>query len=161
MRTMSLMGVRSTTPDSGLVAVLMEEGGPGMLAVPVGARDGLLLSTPEWSRRPTWAPFLAACVDAFGSSVLRVVLDVDDDGGLCCTAVLDADTPTLSTSVPCTPSDGLILASALSVPLLATGALLRLRGIDLGEEELQHRLQQWRRALDDAAAEDAASAPGS
>ncbi|SDM60737.1 Bifunctional DNase/RNase [Actinomyces ruminicola] len=151
------MGVRSTAPDSGLVAVLMEDGGPGMLAVPVGARDGLLLSAPDWSRGPSWAPFLSACVEAFGSTVLHVVLDVDADGGMCAAAVLDADTPALSTAVPCTPSDGLVLAGALSVPILATSALLRLRGIDLGEEALQRRLRQWRRALDDVVPEDASS----
>ncbi|WP_203233858.1 DUF151 domain-containing protein [Actinomyces sp. 565] len=153
---MTLMGVRSTVPDTGLVAVLVENGGPGMLAIPVGARDGLLLSAPEWSRGPSWAPFLSACVDAFGSAVLRVVLDVDADGGICAVAVLEADTPSSSTAVACAPSDALVLARALSVPIFATGALLRLRGIDLGEEALQCRLRQWRQALDDVVPGDTA-----
>ncbi|WP_168708126.1 bifunctional nuclease domain-containing protein [Actinomyces procaprae] len=151
------MGIRSTVPDSGLVAVLMEDGGPGMLAVPVGARDGLLLSAPEWSSGPSWAPFLSACVDAFGSTVLHVVLDVDADGGMCASAALDTDTPAQSTAVPCTPSDALVLARTLGVPILATSALLRIRGLDLGEEALQRRLRQWRRVLDGIVAEDASS----
>ncbi|WP_233188410.1 bifunctional nuclease domain-containing protein [Actinomyces qiguomingii] len=145
---MALMGVRSTAPDSGLVAVLMEDGGPGVIAVPVGARDGLLLSATD-DLRPSWAAFFAACVDAIGSAVLRVVLDVDADGVMCATAELDAENPTQSTPVPCTPSDALVLATALSLPIHATGALLRLRGIDLEEEAMQHRLGQWRQVLND------------
>ncbi|MDO4901563.1 bifunctional nuclease domain-containing protein [Actinomyces sp.] len=151
---MSLMGVRSTVPNSGLVAVLMEDGGPAMLAVPVGAREGLLLSAPG-SPTPTWASLFAACVEAFGSAVLQVVLDVDADGVMCATAVLDAENPTQSTAVPCTPSDALVVATTLAIPIQATGALLRLRGLDLEEQALQRRLREWRQALDDAVAEDA------
>ncbi|PHP52041.1 bifunctional nuclease [Actinomyces ruminis] len=151
---MSLMGVRSTAPDSGLVAVLMEDGGPGMITVPVGARDGLLLSAPNHNRPPGWVTFLTACVDAFGAAILRVVLDVDADGGLCANAVLDAPVPGLPKAVPCAPSDALVLADVLSVPVVATSALLRLRGIDLGEEALQQRMERWRRELDGAVPED-------
>lgn len=152
---MSLMGVRSTAPDSGLVAVLVEDGGPGMITVPVGARDGLLLSASNHSRPPGWVAFLTACVDAFGASILRVVLYVDADGGLRATVVLDAPVPGLPKAVPCAPSDALVLADVLSVPVAATSALLRLRGIDLDEEALQRRMARWRRELDDAVPEDA------
>ncbi|CED92065.1 Bifunctional nuclease (BFN) domain profile [Actinomyces succiniciruminis] len=155
VRTMSLMGVRSTAPDSGLVAVLMEDGGPGMITVPVGARDGLLLNAPSHNRPPSWVPFLTACVEAFGSAILRVELDVDADGGLCAAAVLDSAAPGLPKVVPCVPSDALILADVLSLPMLATDALLRLRGIDLGEEALRQRMLRWRRELDGAVSEDA------
>jgi len=51
---MQLVGVRSTDPDDGLVAVLVEDGGPAMLAIPVTAHEGLVLQAhgSHRSRKP-------------------------------------------------------------------------------------------------------------
>ena len=53
---MTLVGVRSTAPSRGLVAILVENGGPAVLAVPVNAREGLLLSAGRSARTPGWTP---------------------------------------------------------------------------------------------------------
>ena len=83
---MTLVSVRSTTSQNGLVAILVEDGGPAMVAVPVTPREGLLLSSGEASevmRTLTWTTLLGQTCRALGGRVSAVELDVDADAALC------------------------------------------------------------------------------
>ena len=79
---MQLVGVRSTNPDDGLVAVLVEDGGPAMLAIPVTAHEGLVLQAHGSYRSPSWPRLLDDVVEALGGRIGRTELDVDDDARL-------------------------------------------------------------------------------
>ena len=76
---MCLVGVRSTSPDAGLVAILVERGGPGMLAVPVGVREGLSLAAGDVGPATSWTGLMGRCAEAAGTRLSHVRLDVDDD----------------------------------------------------------------------------------
>ncbi|QKD79722.1 bifunctional nuclease [Actinomyces marmotae] len=148
MRPMHLVGIRSTQASTGLVAILVEAGGPGMIAVPVTAREGLVLSEPAPSTRPDWVSLLARSVQVLGGSLLQIRLGVDADARLVCgLAIAGRDERGEVGEVPCAPGDALVLASALDRPILASETLLRLRGVDLGEQTTHERMARWRRSL--------------
>lgn len=145
---MHLVGIRSTAASTGLVAILVEAGGPGMIAVPVTAREGLVLSEPDPSTQPAWAGLLARSIQALGGSILQIRLGADADARLVCGLVLAGNHDRGEVGeIPCAPGDALVLASALDRPILASEALLRLRGVDLGEQTMHERMARWRRSL--------------
>ena len=74
---MTLVGVRSTAPSRGLVAILVENGGPAVLAVPVNAREGLLLSAGRSARSPSWTALLEQTCRALDGRIRSAELDVD------------------------------------------------------------------------------------
>ena len=74
---MQLVGVRSTNPDDGLVAVLVEDGGPAMLAIPVTPHEGLVLHAHGPHRSPSWPRLLDDVVEALGGRIGRTELDVE------------------------------------------------------------------------------------
>lgn len=119
---MCLVGVRSTSPDAGLVAILVERGGPGMLAVPVGVREGLSLAAGEVGPATSWTGLMSRCAEAAETRLSHVRLDVDDDARLCARVALGLD-------------------------IRASSEVLRLRGVDLGEEPAQVRFERWRMEL--------------
>ncbi|MDO4243323.1 MAG: DUF151 domain-containing protein [Actinomyces sp.] len=159
MRTMALAAIRSTALGNGLVALLVETDGPGVLAVPVSAREGITLSAPDVAPRPTWPGMVAELGGLLGGRAERVLLDVDADAHLCASVILSRDaSESTPTTVACTPSDGLVLAQTLSLPIMATAAVLRLRQVDLDGEDLCDRLAAWRAELVQATAADAGGA---
>ena len=130
---MQLVGVRSTDPDDGLVAVLVEDGGPTMLAIPVTAHEGLVLQAHGSHRSPSWPRLLDAVVEALGGRIRLVV-----------------ETPVRSsgvTTVACTPGEGLLLSGYHRFPLHASSSLTRLRAVDLSDDHGAERLEQWQRVL--------------
>ena len=149
---MCLVGVRSTSPDAGLVAILVERGGPGMLAVPVGVREGLSLAAGEMGPATSWAGLMGRCAEAAEARLSHVRLDVDDDARLCARVVLEPAPrhglgPRLPVCVDAAPGDALVLAGALGLDIRASSEVLRLRGVDLGEESAQARFERWRMEL--------------
>lgn len=149
---MCLVGVRSTSPDAGLVAILVERGGPGMLAVPVGVREGLSLAAGEVGPATSWTGLMGRCAEAAGTRLSHVRLDVDDDARLCARVVLEPAPrhglgPRLPVCVDAAPGDALVLAGALGLDIRASSEVLRLRGVDLGEESVQARFERWRMEL--------------
>ena len=86
---MQLVGVRSTNPDDGLVAVLVEDGGPAMLAIPVTAHEGLVLHAHDSYRSPSWPRLLDDVVEALGGRIGRTELDVDDDARIVARLVVE------------------------------------------------------------------------
>lgn len=155
---MTLAAIRSTALGHGLVALLVEADGPGVIAVPVSAREGITLSAPDVAPRPTWPDMVAGLGDVLGGRAEQVLLDVDADARLCASVVLahGAGEEPRRTTVACAPSDGLLLAQALSLPITASEPLLRLRQVDLDSEDLCDRLAAWRAELAHATASDAA-----
>jgi len=106
---MQLVGVRSTDPDDGLVAVLVEDGGPAMLAIPVTAHEGLVLQAHGSHRSPSWPRLLDDVVEALGGRIGCTELDVDDDARIVARIVVEASAHTDKvTAVPCTPGGGLL-----------------------------------------------------
>ena len=79
---MTLMSVRSTTSRKGLVAILVEDGGPAVIAVPVTPREGLLLSAGEPTHAPTWIDLLEQACRVLGGEVDAVELDAAADAAL-------------------------------------------------------------------------------
>ena len=149
---MCLVGVRSTSPDAGLVAILVERGGPGMLAVPVGVREGLSLAAGEVGPATSWTGLMGRCAEAAEARLSHVRLDVDDDARLCARVVLELAPrhglgPRLPVCVDAAPGDALVLAGALGLDIRASSEVLRLRGVDLGEEPAQARFERWRMEL--------------
>ena len=149
---MCLVGVRSTSPDAGLVAILVERGGPGMLAVPVGVREGLSLAAGEMGPATSWTGLMGRCAEAAEARLSHVRLDVDDDARLCARVVLEPAPrhglgPRLPVCVDAAPGDALVLAGALGLDIRASSEVLRLRGVDLGEEPAQARFERWRMEL--------------
>ena len=155
---MTLVSVRSTTSRKGLVAILVEDGGPAVIAVPVTPREGLLLSSGEASevmRTLTWTTLLGQTCRALGGRVSAVELDVDADAALCaCVVLLQGE---IEHRVPCSPAEALVAAQSLGRPVVATAGLLRLRGLDLDAQGLCLRFAQWRRELEAVAVDEAAS----
>lgn len=152
---MTLVSVRSTTSQKGLVAILVEDGGPAMVAVPVAPREGLLLSAGETTRAPTWTTLLGRACRALDGRIDAVELDVDADAALCACVVLVQDEA--EHRVPCSPAEALVAAQSLGCPVLATAGLLRLRGLDLDARQLCLRFAQWRQELETLAVDEAAS----
>nr|WP_235954126.1 DUF151 domain-containing protein [Actinomyces faecalis] len=151
---MRLVAIRSTSPDEGLVALLVEEGGPSILAVPVSAREGLCLSA-ETASQVTWPPLLRRCLEVQGGTLDEVHLGVDDDAVLRAELVLRQTGSSPGTSrVPCAPADALMVSRISRVPLRASDDLLRLRGVDLGEESISQQVARWRQDLHAGSAED-------
>lgn len=152
---MHLVGIRSTAASTGLVAILVEAGGPGMVAIPVTAREGLVLSEPGPSTQPDWVGVLARSVQMLGGSILQIRLGVDADARLVCGLTLaDRDEHGEVGEIPCAPGDALVLAGVLDRPILASETLLRLRGVDLGEQTMHERMARWRRSLATAIPDD-------
>ena len=155
---MQLVGVRSTDPDDGLVAVLVEDGGPTMLAIPVTAHEGLVLQAHGSHRSPSWPRLLDDVVEALGGRIGRTELDVDDDARI--VARLVVETPAHAsgvTTVACTPGEGLLLSGYHRFPVHASSSLTRLRAVDLSDDHGAERLEQWQRMLsqtDDLADDD-------
>ena len=141
------MGVRASQQDGGLVAILVEESGPRMVAVPVGARDALTLSSGEGPASSSWSALLTSALGAAGAHLSGVVLDVDADGGLR-TGAQVVDAGGNEHLVSCSPADALILANECRARLWASAALLRLRAVDLAEDPVQDRVARLRAALD-------------
>ena len=79
---MQLVGVRSTDPDDGLVAVLVEDGGPTMLAIPVTAHEGLVLQDHGSHRSPSWPRLLDDAVEELGGRIGCTEHDDDDDASI-------------------------------------------------------------------------------
>lgn len=161
MRTMTLAAIRSTSLGNGLVAILIEVGGPAVLAVPVSARDGMILSAPDVAPLPTWPGLVTEVCQTWGGRAEKVLLDVDEDAHMSGAVVLTETSHgpgEATTQVPCAPADGLMLAEVLSVPIVASAALLRLRQEDLGDEALSDRLAAWRAELAQASSADAPTA---
>ena len=149
---MCLVGVRSTSPDAGLVAILVERGGPGMLAVPVGVREGLSLAAGDVGPATSWTGLMGRCAEAAGTRLSHVRLDVDDDARLCARVALEPAPrhgigPRGPVCVDAAPGDALVLAGALGLDIRASSEVLRLRGVDLGEEPAQVRFERWRMEL--------------
>lgn len=154
---MHLVGVRSTTPNTGLVAILVEDGGPGMLAVPVTAREGIALSPEGGGRPPSWTSLVTHCTRMLGAEVTGVLLDVDADARLTAVMLVSrTPEPQAQGAVPSSPGDALVLSWAAQLPVWATEELLRLRGVDLSEETLQQRVDRWAMIVESLSAEDAA-----
>ena len=109
---MTLVSVRSTTSQKGLVAILVEDGGPAMVAVPVAPREGLLLSAGETTRAPTWTTLLGRACRALDGRIDAVELDVDADAALCACVVLVQDEA--EHRVPCSPAEALVAVAGLS-----------------------------------------------
>ena len=158
---MTLVSVRSTTSQKGLVAILVEDGGPAMVAVPVAPREGLMLSAGEADeaeqtmRAPTWTTLLGQACRVLGSRIDAVELDVDADAALCACVVLVPGEA--EHRVPCSPAEALVVARSLGCPTVATARLLMLRGLDLDAQELCLRFAQWRQELEAMAVDEAAS----
>ena len=152
---MTLVSVRSTTSQKGLVAILVEDGGPAKVAVPVAPREGLLLSAGETTRAPTWTTLLGRACRALDGRIDAVELDVDADAALCACVVLVQDEA--EHRVPCSPAEALVAAQSLGCPVVATAGLLRLRGLDLDARQLCLRFAQWRQELETLAVDEAAS----
>ena len=132
---MQLVGVRSTDPDDGLVAVLVEDGGPAMLAIPVTAHEGLVLQAHGSHRSPSWPRLLDDLVEALGGRIGRTELDVDDDARI--VARLIVETPACASqvmTVACTPGEGLLLSGYHRFPVHASSSLTRLRAVDLSDD---------------------------
>lgn len=145
---MQLVGVRSTNPDDGLVAVLVEDGGPAVLAIPVTAHEGLVLHAHGSDRSPSWPRLLDDVVKALGGSIGRIELDIDDDARIIARIVVKASAHTdTGTAVPCTPGEGLLLSGYHRLPVHATSSLTRLRAVDLSDDHGAEQLKQWRRML--------------
>jgi len=145
---MQLVGVRSTDPDDGLVAVLVEDGGPAMLAIPVTAHEGLVLQAHGSHRSPSWPRLLDDLVEALGGRIGRTELDVDDDARI--VARLIVETPACASqvkTVACTPGEGLLLSGYHRFPVHASSSLTRLRAVDLSDDHGVERLAQWQRML--------------
>lgn len=143
---MRVVTVRQTSPDEGLVALLVEEGGPSMLAIPVSAREGLMLSG-EAGTGDTWPFVLASALTTCGFRLIALDIDIDDDAALRCSlrvtsAVSGGEEQ--QRSVACSCGDGLIAASVCGIPVVASAAALRLRGIDLTEESISAKVVAWR-----------------
>lgn len=139
---MRLVAVRSTSPDEGLVALLVQEGGPSILAVPVSAREGLSLSA-EAGSVGYWPPLLQRCLEAQGGRLEQVRLSIDDDAVLRADLVLAAcQSPgeqAPGRCVPCTPGEALMISNGCGLPVRASDGLLRLRGVDLGRRASRRR----------------------
>lgn len=145
---MQLVGVRSTNPDDGLVAVLVEDGGPAVLAIPVTAHEGLVLHAHGSDRSPSWLRLLDDVVKALGGSIGRIELDIDDDARIIARIVVKASAHTDTvTAVPCTPGEGLLLSGYRRLPVHASSSLTRLRAVDLSDDHGAEQLEQWRRML--------------
>ena len=145
---MCLVGVRSTSPDAGLVAILVERGGPGMLAVPVGVREGLSLAAGEVGPATSWTGLMSRCAEAAETRLSHVRLDVDDDARLVARLVVEAPACADKVmAVPCTPGEGLLLSGYHRFPVHASSSLTRLRAVDLSDDYGAEQFEQWRRIL--------------
>jgi hypothetical protein avisC_09011 len=152
---MTLMSVRSTTSQKGLVAILVEDGGPAVVAVPVNPREGLLLSAGESARTPTWTALVDQVCRTLGGEIDAVELDVDADAALCARVRLSQGGT--AHQVPCAPAEALVIAQCLEHPIAASDKLLQLRGLALDAQELSLRFARWREELATMAADEAAS----
>jgi len=145
---MQLVGVRSTNPDDGLVAVLVEDGGPAMLAIPVTPHEGLVLHAHGPHRSPSWPRLLDDVVEALGGRIGRTELDVDDDARIVARLVVEVPAyPDRVTTVPCTPGEGLLLSGYHRFPVHARSAPRPPGGGGLRGYRGAERLAQWRRML--------------
>ena len=152
--TMTLVGVRSTAPSRGLVAILVENGGPAVLAVPVNAREGLLLSAGRSARSPSWTALLEQTCRALDGRIRSAELDVDADAALRACLVVSRDER--EHRVLCTPGEALVVAQRLNRPVVASPTLLRLRDLDLAGDDLRLQLTRWRGELTVVAADEGA-----
>ena len=143
---MTLVGVRSTAPSRGLVAILVENGGPAVLAVPVNAREGLLLSAGRSARSPSWTALLEQTCRALDGRIRSAELDVDADAALRACLVVSRDER--EHRVLCTPGEALVVAQRLNRPVVASPTLLRLRDLDLAGDDLRLDSEQLAHALD-------------
>ncbi len=162
---MTLVGVRATDSSTGLVAILVEVAGPAMVAVPVTAREGLLLSGSDGVTAPSWVDLLTGTCLALGAEPVDAVLDVDADAALTAHIRLRrsgepsaeaagphgtgaADGPTPVEALACSTGDALMLAQRGSLRIVATERLLDTHRLDLASEGSEARVAAWRQELE-------------
>nr|WP_234042973.1 DUF151 domain-containing protein [Actinomyces weissii] len=150
---MRIVGVRSTATDDGLVAVLLEEGGPGMIAVPVTAREGLALSGMAQGMPPSWLDLLHRCLTAVRAQVIGGLVEVGPDGELLASLELtagDGQAPL----VHCTPGEAIVFASQTELGIRVSDRLLAQQGVDLGEPSVHETVARMRDQLQGARVDD-------
>ncbi|WP_172458376.1 bifunctional nuclease domain-containing protein [Actinomyces bovis] len=145
--------MRSTAADEGLVAVLLEERGPGMIAVPVTPREGLALSAVANGLPPTWLKLLHRCVVAAEGDVEGVSVNVGPDGELLGSLELRACTGIMR-QVSCTPGEAVAVASAAELRICVSDRLLAQQGVDLGEAPVHELMAKMRDQLERARVDD-------
>lgn len=162
---MTLVGVRATDSSAGLVAILVEDGGPAMVAVPVTAREGLLLSGADGVAAPTWVDLLTRTCRTLGAAPVGVVLDVDDDAGLTARTRLSrsgesvgdaagtgdaerTDAASPGEVLTCSTGDALMLAQRAGLRIVATKRLLDMHRLDLASEGSEAHVAAWRQELE-------------
>ncbi|WP_438357713.1 bifunctional nuclease [Actinomyces radicidentis] len=164
---MTLVGVRATDSSTGLVAILVEVAGPAMVAVPVTAREGLLLSGSDGVTAPSWVDLLTRTCLALGAEPVDAVLDVDADAALTARIRLRrsgepsteaeaasphgtgaADGPTPVEALACSTGDALMLTQRGGLRIVATERLLDTHRLDLASEGSEARVAAWRQELE-------------
>lgn len=162
---MTLVGVRATDSSTGLVAILVEVAGPAMVAVPVTAREGLLLSGSDGVTAPSWVDLLTRTCLALGAEPVDAVLDVDADAALTAHIRMRrsgepsaeaasphgtgaADGPTPVEALACSTGDALMLAQRGGLRIVATERLLDTHRLDLASEGSEARVAAWRQELE-------------
>ena len=162
---MTLVGVRATDSSTGLVAILVEDGGPAMVAVPVTARDGLVLASGDEVAAPTWIDLLTRTCRVLDAAPADVVVDADADARLTArirlvrparpSAAADASAHRApETVVACSTGEALVLSQRSRLGLVATERLLDAHRLDLASEGSEAHVAAWRQelaALDDGA----------
>ena len=152
---MTLMSVRSTTSQKGLVAILVEDGGPAVVAVPVNPREGLLLSAGESARTPTSDRSSGPGLSNLGvrSTLLSsMLMPMPRCALVCCSLRAER-----RTRYRAPLQRHWLLRSCLERPIAASDKLLQLRGLALDAQELSLRFARWREELATMAADEAAS----
>nr|WP_235984729.1 DUF151 domain-containing protein [Actinomyces trachealis] len=150
---MKLIGVRSTVADEGLVAVLLEEGGPGMIAVPVTPREGLALSGVTNGLHLSWLGLLHRCVTATEGRVEGVCVNVGPDGELLGSLELRACSGSVQ-EVACSPGEAVSVAAAADLRICVSERLLAQQGVDLGEVSVHESMAKMRDQLKRAQVDD-------
>lgn len=157
---MTLVGVRATDSSAGLVAILVEDGGPAIVAVPVTAREGLLLSGADDVTAPTWVDLFTRTCLALGAAPVDVVLDVDADAALTARirlgragdraprAVNGEALTAAPEALPCSTGDALMLAQRGGLGIAATERLLDMHRLDLASEGSEDHVAAWRQELE-------------
>lgn len=152
MQEVEVMGVRIELPANQPVVLLKSTTAARYLPIWIGAPEANAIAlalqgfTPQ---RPLTHQLLIDTIEHFGSVLDRVEVTGREGHIYIGTMVFDD-----GTELDCRPSDGIVLALTAQVPVLAADELLSEPPDDVGREEAESEVAQFREFLDQVSADD-------
>ena len=152
MREMDVLGVRVSIPENEVVVVLAARGGPVVLPIVIGPREGASIATAQAGivpERPQTHDLMMTLLAATGLSLVEVRVTSLEAGTFHAELVLSS-----GRRIDARPSDAIALALRAPCPVLCEDAVLNIAGVVMDGDEGGEVVEEFRQFLETVEPED-------